>query len=117
MTARSIRSRLATSRPDLAPATPDEALKRKLALALRALRKGSGLTQKQVEAQSDLTQPAISRLESPSGPLPNWGTVMRYVAACDGHMLFGLSATAFDEASFLSSRAASGSPATAAVAM
>lgn len=116
MTTPSFRARLRARRPDIAPATPDGAYKRKIALALRALRKDVGLTQQDVERRSGLSQPSISRLESPSGALPNWGTVMRYVEACGGHTLFGLSATAFDEASFLSSRDATQSPVLAAVA-
>ena len=76
------------------------AQKRKLALALRALRKEKGMTQKDIERNSTLTQPAISRLEAPTGSLPSWDTVMRYIEACNGHMLLGFSAHEFDEAAF-----------------
>jgi transcriptional regulator with XRE-family HTH domain len=97
----SFRSDLHRLRPDVASDVQANEIKRKLALALRALRKQKGMTQKDVEANSDLTQPMISRLEAPTGSLPNWDTVMRYVAACGGHMLVGFSGTAFDEAAFL----------------
>jgi len=91
-------------RPDLKADEDGHELKRKLALALRALRKQKGRTQKDIEQRSTLTQPVISRLESPRGPLPNWDTVMRYVEACDGHMLVGFSAREFDERSFVTSK-------------
>ena len=79
-------------------------VKRKLALALRALRKEKGMTQQDVERNSTLSQPMISRLEAPTGSLPAWDTVMRYVTACGGHMLVGFSAHAFDEQTFVKSR-------------
>lgn len=101
MPKKSFRSEVRNLRPDVVSDIQNNELKRKLALALRALRKEKGMTQKDVEANSDLTQPMISRLEAPSGSLPNWDTVTRYVAACGGHMLVGFSGTAFDEAAFL----------------
>ncbi len=58
------------------------------------------MTQQDVERKSTLSQPMISRLESPTGSLPAWETVMRYVTACDGHMLVGFGAHAFDEQAF-----------------
>ena len=97
----SFRERLRAHRPDVAERAQGNALKRKLALALRALRKERGLTQKDVEARSGLSQSMVSRLEAPSGSLPNWETVARYVGACDGHMLLGFSLERFDEAAFL----------------
>ena len=100
----SFRSRLLERRPDVVPEIETHALKRKLALALRALRKEKGMTQKDVERRSTLSQPMISRLESPTGSLPAWETVMRYVTACDGHMLVGFSAQAFDEQAFVKAR-------------
>lgn len=89
------------ARPDLAERARGNEVKRKLALALRALRKERGLTQKDMEARSGLSQSMVSRLEAPTGALPNWETVTRYVAACDGHMLLGFSLQRIDEAAFL----------------
>jgi len=106
MTKSSLRAAIQKMRPDVRQDVGNNELKRKLALGLRALRKKKGLTQKQVEMQSGLTQPMISRLEAPTGPLPNWETVMRYVAACNGHMLVGFSAAAFSEEDFLTTKKA-----------
>lgn len=97
----SFRGRVEAARPDIAERARGHELKRKLALALRALRKERGLTQKDVEARSGLSQSMVSRLEAPTGGLPNWETVARYVSACDGHMLLGFSLERFDEAAFL----------------
>jgi DNA-binding phage protein len=71
-------------RPDVAKLILEDARKRAIALQLRALRKSRGMTQRDVERLSGLTQPAISRLESPSGALPHLETVERYVHACSG---------------------------------
>ena len=104
MTRKTFRSQLHERRTDILGEIRGHELKRKLALALRALRKEKGMTQTDVEHRSGLTQPAISRLEAPTGSLPNWDTVMRYVAACDGHMLVGFSTSAFDEQAFVASK-------------
>lgn len=103
MAKKSFRSELHRLRPDVVEENRANELKRKLAMALRALRKKKGMTQKDIERKSDLTQPMISRLEAPTGSLPNWETVMRYVEACDGHMLVGFSGHEFDEAAFVES--------------
>ncbi|MFT3973918.1 MAG: helix-turn-helix transcriptional regulator [Amaricoccus sp.] len=95
------RERIEQARPDVAGRATGNEVKRKLALALRALRKERGLTQKDIEARSGLSQSMVSRLEAPTGALPNWETVTRYVAACDGHMLLGFSLQRIDEAAFL----------------
>lgn len=113
----SFRRRLEAARPDIAERAQGHDFKRKLALALRALRKERGLTQKDVEARSDLTQSMVSRLEAPTGALPNWDTVMRYVAACDGHMLLGFSLEAIDAAAFLRARSGGEEGVVAAVAV
>jgi transcriptional regulator with XRE-family HTH domain len=97
----SFRDRLRSVRPDIAERLPGNEFKRKLALALRALRKERGMTQRDVEGRSGLSQSMVSRLEAPTGSLPNWDTVMRYVAACDGHMLLGFSLERLDETVFL----------------
>jgi transcriptional regulator with XRE-family HTH domain len=103
-TADAFRGRLHAARPDIAERARGNEVKRKLALALRALRKERGMTQRDLEARSGLTQSMVSRLEAPTGSLPNWDTVLRYVEACDGHMMLGFSLGAFDEAALLRRR-------------
>lgn len=110
MTKKSFRSELRRLRPDAALEIKNNEQKRKLALALRTLRKEKGLTQKDIERRSTLTQPAISRLEAPTGSLPTWETIMRYIEACNGHMLLGVSAHEFDEAAFVNSQTNDGEP-------
>jgi transcriptional regulator with XRE-family HTH domain len=66
--------------------------KHQIALQLRSLRKQSGLTQRDVEAISGLSQPAISRLEAARGALPQIETIERYVAACNGRIDIVISA-------------------------
>ncbi|SFQ05317.1 helix-turn-helix domain-containing protein [Tranquillimonas alkanivorans] len=84
------RARLRMARPDIGPRAEKQAMKRDLALALRALRKRQGLTQKDVEARSGLTQPLISRMESATGSLPTLETLMRYAEACNGQVTLSL---------------------------
>lgn len=103
MARKSFRSKLHELRPDVVSEIKNSETKRKLAFALRALRKEKGMTQKDIENSSTLSQPMISRLEAPTGSLPNWDTVMRYVEACNGHMLVGFAAHEFDEEAFVSS--------------
>lgn len=97
MPSKSFKADLLKLRPDAAEDLRRNETKRKLAQALRALRKEKGLTQRDIEDRSTLSQPVISRLEAPTGALPNWDTVMRYVEACNGHMLLSLSTRAFDQ--------------------
>lgn len=94
------RDKLRKVRPEIAEDAAKNKAKRELALALKALRKEKGLTQKQVEARSGLSQPVLSRLEAPSGALPNWETVTRYVEACGGHMIVGIAGHTLDASAF-----------------
>jgi len=48
-------------------------------------------------AAAGLSQSAISRLEAPTGALPTLETMMRYVSACNSHMLFSFSEQEFEE--------------------
>ncbi len=104
------KSKLLQLRPDVAIELERNRQKRKLALALRALRKEKGLTQKDIAKNSTLSQPLISRLETPTGSLPNWDTIMRYVEACGGHMLLSFSPHEFDESAFVDSQANESEP-------
>ena len=60
--------------------------KANIARSLRAMRKARHMTQEEVSAASGLTQPMISRLEAPTGSMPDLNSVMRYVSACGGHL-------------------------------
>lgn len=60
--------------------------KANIARSLRAMRKARNMTQEEVSAASGLTQPLISRLEAPTGSMPDLNSVMRYVSACGGHL-------------------------------
>lgn len=100
MTDTSFRASLLKARPDIADRAAANDTKRKLALALRALRKRQDLTQRDIEHRSTLSQSLISRLESPTGPMPNFDTVMRYVEACGGHLILGFSLSKLDADSY-----------------
>ena len=63
------------------------AAKAGIARSLREMRKARRLTQEDVSKASGLTQPMISRLESPLGPMPALESVVRYVRACDGGLI------------------------------
>lgn len=60
--------------------------KANIARSLRAMRKARNMTQEEVSTASGLTQPLISRLEAPTGSMPDLNSVMRYVSACGGHL-------------------------------
>lgn len=83
---RSLLDAMDAARPEIAESLRDNAVKAKLALDLRRLRKQFGLTQKDVSKISGLTQPMVSRLESPTGNMPNSLTLLRYIKACGGHL-------------------------------
>lgn len=117
MTKQSFRSRVLEERPDVVESYVGNEVKRKLALALRALRKTNGFTQMDIEKRSGLAQSMISRLEAPTGSLPNWETITRYVVACDGHMLLGFSSSEFDERAFVTSKKCTADGVIAAVAV
>ena len=53
------------------------------------------------QSLKEATAAGAEEFPTPAGSIPNWETVMRYVEACDGHMLLGFSLDAFDEAAFL----------------
>jgi transcriptional regulator with XRE-family HTH domain len=116
MTAPSLKDRLRAARPDAAEALDRNQAKAEIAKALRSLRKARGLTQKDVEAGSGLHQTVISRLEAPTGPLPSFDTVRRYVAACEGRMVMGFTLGGSPEAALRKAVSASG-PLVAALAI
>lgn len=76
------RKELEKLRPELKEYLDKNERKRNLALALRGVRKRAGLTQVELAERADMTQNFVSKLESPSGPMPNTDTLHRYAAAC-----------------------------------
>jgi transcriptional regulator with XRE-family HTH domain len=74
------------ARPDVAEELRANAFKAKLASDLRRRRKQAGLTQQEISEISGLTQPMVSRLESPLGNMPNIMTLVRYIQACGSHL-------------------------------
>lgn len=91
MTKTSLKDRVIQNRPDVAGNVSKQALKASVAHMLRELRKSSGFTQVQVAEASGIDQSVISKMESPLGPLPALLTFQRYVTACNGHMVMGVS--------------------------
>lgn len=65
------------------------AAKADIARSLRGMRKARRMTRGEVSAAAGLTQPMISRLEAPLGPMPDLDSVMRYVTACKGRLSMG----------------------------
>ena len=90
------RAELRRHRPDTDREIRKNNVKRQLALSLRSLRKTRKMTQKDIEKNSALAQSAISKLESPLGPVPTLETIMKYVQACNGHMLLSFSTRQFN---------------------
>ena len=97
---KNFRAELRRLRPDVDREIRKNNVRRQLALALRFLRKSKKMTQKDIEQNATLTQSAISKLESPSGPFPTLETIMEYVKACNGHMLLSFSTHEFNRATF-----------------
>ena len=58
-------------------------VRRKLALSLVEIRRGAGLTQKEVAATMGRDQAFISRMESTVGPFPNPKSIEGYAHACN----------------------------------
>jgi hypothetical protein len=113
----SLKDRLRAARPDAVEALDRDRAKAEIAKALRALRKARGLTQKDVEARSGLHQTVISRLEAPTGPMPGFDTVLRYVSACRGRMVMGFSLDGSPEAALRKAMSASSGTLVAALAV
>lgn len=88
---RSLRNALQRAHPKLAEHQAKNALKRGVAVKLRALRDIRGLTQDEVAAAAGMTQSMIARMEALSGPVPSLEAIERYVTACDGHLALFIS--------------------------
>ena len=97
MTKSKFRRDLVRTRADLEQHQKENERKRALALRLRALRKKRDLSQSDVSVSSGLQQSVISRLEAPSGPMPTFDTIERYVSACGGYAAVVISDRAFEK--------------------
>lgn len=78
----SLKSVLLSEDADLAKAYDMSRAKREIALMLRELRRKSGLTQIQLAQNSGLSQSHISKMESPTGGLPEIESCAKYVHGC-----------------------------------
>ncbi|QFT99981.1 hypothetical protein FIU85_21855 (plasmid) [Roseovarius sp. THAF8] len=87
----SFRSELHELRPDVEEAAHKNRENRRIALALRSVRKDNGLTQHDLASSSDLTMDEIERIEAASGDLPKLEDVIRYMEACGGHLVLAVS--------------------------
>lgn len=81
-----LREMLHNARPDLVERREKNALKRAIAIKLRALRDAKGLSQTEVAETAELTRSMVARLERLSGPVPNLQSIERYVEACGGRL-------------------------------
>jgi len=78
----SVIHKIARDRPDLTDHLDSTARKRALAIALVTVRKKLVLTQTQLAERAGFKQSFVSKLESPSGPMPETETIHRYAKAC-----------------------------------
>lgn len=69
--------------PELDQRVRESEVRRKLALLLVEIRRGAGLTQKEVAAAMGRDQAFISRMESTVGPFPNPKSIEGYAHACN----------------------------------
>ncbi|MCV6594349.1 MAG: helix-turn-helix transcriptional regulator [Silicimonas sp.] len=97
MTTKPLKEQVLEARPDAVEIVEKQRLKADSAQMLRELRKSAGLTQMQVAEASGLDQSVISKMESPLGALPGLLSFHRYVSACNGHMVMGVSAAPITE--------------------
>lgn len=102
MTTKPLKDQLLDARPDVVEIVEKQRLKAETSQMLRQLRKSAGLTQGQVAEVSGLDQSVISKMESPMGALPGVLNIHRYVSACNGHMVMGVSAAPIPEDSLRS---------------
>lgn len=102
----SFRSELHELRPDVEEAAHKHRDKRKMALALRSVRKDKGLSQHDLASSSDLTLDEIERIEAGSGDLPELEDVIRYMEACGGHLVLAVSGSEIDADVFPDARVA-----------
>ncbi|WP_412508588.1 helix-turn-helix domain-containing protein [Roseovarius sp. SYSU LYC5161] len=69
-------------RPDAVELLENDPLRVQIARQLRTARKDAGLTQAQLSAESGISQPVLSGMESPTGPMPEIYSMDRFMKAC-----------------------------------
>jgi transcriptional regulator with XRE-family HTH domain len=80
----SFRERLDLARPDVVERRKRNRRKSAIALQLRVLRDGKGMTQPDVAQATDMAIQHIERMESLIGPIPDIKDLECYVDACGG---------------------------------
>lgn len=83
----SLKSIMLAEDPKLEAEYDQTAIKRDIALMLRALRKKAGLTQTELAVRTGLSQSHISKIEAPTGGLPEIESCARYVHGCGQSLL------------------------------
>lgn len=89
---RNFKDDLIERRPDVAEYLEENELRVLVAENLRAARRRAGLTQTQLSEVSGMTQPVISGMESPTGPMPTIPNMDKYMKACGEQMVLGFPA-------------------------
>jgi len=98
-------------RPDAVELLNNNPLRVQIARQLRTARKEAGLTQAQLSAESGMSQPVISGMESPTGPMPEVESMDRFMRACGKKLWLGFETT--EEAVQVKQQPAFGKSATA----
>lgn len=76
-------------RPDAVELLEEDPLRVQIARQLRTARKEAGLTQAQLSEASGMSQPVISGMESPTGPMPEIESMDRFMQACGKKLTLG----------------------------
>ena len=76
-------------RPDAVKLLESNPLRVQIARQLRTARKEAGLTQAQLATESGMSQPVISGMESPTGPMPEVDSMDRFMRACGKKLWLG----------------------------
>ena len=77
-----LRGELFREDPELERSWRDNASRRELSMALVAMRKAEGLTQRRLADRLGWKQPQVARLESATGPWPHADSLRAYASAC-----------------------------------
>lgn len=77
-----IQQQLLRDNPELARAWEAGEPRRRLSMALLAMRKSAGLTQRALAAITGWKQPQVARMESATGPWPTREALHDYASAC-----------------------------------
>lgn len=72
---------------DLAAALEANTWKRNIAMAMRRLRHGAGMSQEEVATKAGMSQSHVAKTEAPYGGLPTLITLKKYAKACGRDVL------------------------------